>query len=130
MNLFDYLATLKVGDTVRCEDGYSRLFTGKVIRVTPGGQIVVEHGRDPANPLSKRFDKYGREIGSGSIWRQGHILCEEDYQRRFAEDKRENIARALVARVQALPKLSVKDPAIVETLEKLVSDIKLYQADR
>lgn len=54
-----------VGDVVAVDNGYTQLTITTVKRITPTGQIVVNHH-------DMRFDKFGWEIG-GSAFRQRSV---------------------------------------------------------
>jgi hypothetical protein len=64
---------LSVGGDAYVSDAYSRLKRGKVTKITPSGQVVVEIPT-ASSPVVYRFNNRGHEINPSSKWRQADLI--------------------------------------------------------
>ena len=93
---------------------YERAYSGKVVKVTPSGQIVVER----AGGAQVRFDARGTQIGSGSTWYKDDLITYERFAEIVKGQQVRDRQKAAFAQIEKLrPKSS--DSATVENLTAL-----------
>lgn len=120
---------LSVGGDAYVSDAYNRLKRGKVTKITPSGQVVVEIPI-ASSPVVYRFNNRGYEISPTSKWRQANLISKAGYDRGIASQKRDNTRKILQTRIDGLSGRSVTDPGTIELLEALANDIRAFQADK
>ena len=119
---------LSVGGDAYISDAYNRLKRGKVTKITPSGQVVVEIPT-ASSPIVYRFTNVGYEIGPSIRWRTADLISKDDYDRGIVSQKRDNARKLLQTRIDGLSGRAVMDPETPEVLEALAKEIRKFQAD-
>ncbi len=90
---------LSVGGEAYVSDAYkrprNRLKRGKVTKITPSGQVVVEiptarSSLGLSSPVVYRFNNRGHKLSPSSKWRTADLISKDDYDRGIASQKRDN----------------------------------------
>lgn len=109
--------SLKVGDTAYVGRRHSN-YEGKVTKVTPSGQIVVEmSGGNRPTPFSLRFNSYGEEIGTDASYRS-YLISEDDYNEREHRKARQQTLFSVRTELNRLTSLADRDE-LLEALDEL-----------
>ena len=118
---------LVVGGDAYVSDPYNRLRRGKVTKITPSGQVVVEIPT-PNNPIVYRFNNRGHEMNPSSKWRTADLVSKADYDRGIEMQKRENKRKNLQTRLDGLAGRPVMVSDVPDLLEALAKEIREFQA--
>lgn len=119
---------LVVGEPAYFSDAYNRVKRGKVKRITPSGQVVVEVTQITSPNYEVRFSVRGDELNPSSRWRVGHLISKESFDAQKAHDTRKAVKTALENNLNAAVKLGVDNSELPAKLEALASVIREYQA--
>lgn len=118
--------THNVGDTVYIDFskyGTVRVLSGKVVKVTPSGQISVEIGKDRV----ERFNNRGNMIGAGGNYDIPHLISRDQYERyseRAELQNKERVAGHCIGEVAKIRPVAANRAELLKMLRQAIAAVE------